>query len=81
MQFLVMQLDPFFLSANLSVSYGIDTLHGELFPDLRIKADTPYTAWWTNLSKVFRRACTGLMSNDTAMAQARVSDSAASLKA
>ena len=81
MQFLVMQGDPFILPTSLIVSYGIDTpVHGELFPDLRIKADTPYTVWWTELSKVFSRACTGLMSNDTAMAQARVSDDLPSLK-
>lgn len=82
MQFLVMQEDPIVLPTSLIVSYGIETpVHGRLFPDLRIKADTPYTVWWTDLSKVFSRACTGLMRNNSAMAQARVSGYLLSLKA
>ena len=74
-----MEWDPFTTPAELLVSYGINTsVHGEPFPDLRITADTSCAVWWTQFGTALKHACSGLMSNDTAVAQARVSDPATS---
>ena len=74
-QFLVIDMDPFTIPAESVVSYGVDT-SSEQFPDLRITADTSCAVWWTQFGTALKHACTGLMSNDTAMALARVSDPA-----
>ena len=78
-QFLVMDMDPFTTTpAESVVSYGVDTTtHGEQFPDLRITADTSCAVWWTQFGTALKHACTGLMSNNTAMKLARVSASTA----
>ena len=81
MQFLVMDMDPVTGPAMLTVSYGVNAsvLHGKLFPDLRITADTSCVEWWTQFGTALKHACAGLMSNDTALAQTKVSDPATSL--
>ena len=74
-----MDMDPFTTTpAESVVSYGVDTTtHGEQFPDLRITADTSCAVWWTQFGTALKHACTGLMSNNTAMKLARVSASTA----
>ena len=72
-------MDPFTAPAQSVVSYGVETsAHGEEFPDLRITTDMSCAVWWTQFGTALKHACAGLMSNDTAMALARVSDHATS---
>ena len=75
-----MDMDPFTTPAESVVSYGVNTsAHGEEFPDLRITADMSCAVWWTRFGTALKHACARLMSNDTAMALARVREAATSL--